>query len=123
MSPNVLANQPQNDVTLLEELVIIGEKVPTSPKGGNHGHTNTITPQPIEIPSNAAESRAENYRKIPNTPKPRVETTITLQSIETPSNTAEPRVGNSRQVTSNAQEPRAESQELRAKNQSQEPRA
>jgi hypothetical protein len=42
MSPKSLANQPQNDITLLtKELVTIGAKVPTTPKGGNHGHIAT----------------------------------------------------------------------------------
>jgi hypothetical protein len=58
MSPKFLANQPQNVITLLmKELVTIGAKVPTTPKGGNHGHTNTITPQPIETQSYTAEPR------------------------------------------------------------------
>jgi hypothetical protein len=43
MSPNFLANQPQNDITLLmEELVTIGAKILTTPKGGNHEHTGII---------------------------------------------------------------------------------
>jgi hypothetical protein len=43
MSPKILANQPQNDITLLmKELVTIGAKVPTTLKGGNHGHTGII---------------------------------------------------------------------------------
>ena len=43
MSPKFLANQPQNDITLLmKELVTIGAKVPTTLKGGNHGHTGII---------------------------------------------------------------------------------
>jgi hypothetical protein len=43
MPPNVLAKEPQNDITLLmKELVTIGAKVPTTPKGGNHGHTGII---------------------------------------------------------------------------------
>ncbi len=43
MSPKSLAKQPQNDITLLmNELVTIGEKVPTTPDGGNHGHTGII---------------------------------------------------------------------------------
>jgi hypothetical protein len=38
-----LAKQPQNDITLLmKELVTIGAKVPTTPKGGNHRHTGII---------------------------------------------------------------------------------
>ena len=118
MSANILAIQPQKDVTLLKELVTIGEKVPTTPKGGKHEHTDTITPQPIKMPSNTAESMVENSRKNPNTPKPRVKTTITPQPIKTPLNTVEPRVGNSR---AKSQEPRAENQEPRPK--SREPRA
>jgi hypothetical protein len=109
MSPKFLANQPQNDITLLtKELVMIGEKIPTTLEGGNHGHTNTITPQPSKTPSHTAETMAENSRKNPNTPKPRVKTTITLQPIKTPSNTAEPRVENSSQVTNNTPKPRVE---------------
>jgi hypothetical protein len=43
MSPKFLAKQPQNDITLLmKEMVTIGAKVPTTPKGGNHGHTGII---------------------------------------------------------------------------------
>jgi hypothetical protein len=43
MSPKFLANQPQNNTTLLmKELVMIGAKIPTTPKGGNHGHTGNI---------------------------------------------------------------------------------
>jgi hypothetical protein len=58
MSPKCLANQLQNDITLLtKELVTIGAKVPTTPEGGNHGHTNTITPQPSKTPSHTAEIR------------------------------------------------------------------
>jgi hypothetical protein len=56
MSPKFLANQPQNEITLLKELATTGEKVPTTPKGGNHGHTNTITLQPTKKTSNTAES-------------------------------------------------------------------
>jgi hypothetical protein len=75
MSPNFAAIQPQNDITLLiEKLVTIGTKVPTTPEGGNHGHTNIITLQPSETPSHTAEPWAENSKKISNTPKPRVET-------------------------------------------------
>jgi hypothetical protein len=43
MSPIFLAKQPQNDITLLmKELVTIGVKVPTTPEGGNNGHTGII---------------------------------------------------------------------------------
>jgi hypothetical protein len=43
MSPNFLTNQPQNDITLLmEELVTVGAKIPTTPKGGNYGHSGII---------------------------------------------------------------------------------
>jgi hypothetical protein len=128
MSPNFAAIQQQIDITfLIEKLVTIGTKVPTTPKGGNHGHTNTNTPQPSKTPSHTAEPRAENSRKISNTPKPRVETTITPQPIKIPSNTAEPRVENLRTKGGNHQEPRSESQELRSKSwepkaESQEPR-
>jgi hypothetical protein len=98
MSPKFLAIQPQNDITLLtKELVTIGPKFPTTPEGGNHGHTNTITLQPRKTPSHTAETSAENSRKNPITPKPRVETTITPQPIKTPSNTVEPKVENSSQ--------------------------
>ncbi len=122
MSPNFPAIQPQNDITLLiKKLVTIGTKVPTTPKGGNHGHTNTITPQPSKTPSHTAEPWAENYRKISNTPKPRIETTITPQPIKIPSNTAEPRVENLRTKGGNHQEPRSKSQEPWSE--SQEPRA
>jgi hypothetical protein len=110
MSPKFLANQPQNDITLLmKKLVMIGAKVPTTPKGGNHGHTDTITLQPSKTPSHTAEPRAKNSNQVTsNTPKPRVETTITPQPIKTPSNTSEPRVENSSQVTNNTPKPRAE---------------
>jgi hypothetical protein len=71
---------------------------------------DTITLQPSKTPSHTAESRVENSSQVTNnTPKPRVETTITPQPIKTTSNTAKPRVENS------SQNPRAESQELRAK--------
>jgi hypothetical protein len=47
MSPIFLANQPQNDITLLmKELVMIGAKTPTTPKGGHHGHTSIIIEDP-----------------------------------------------------------------------------
>jgi hypothetical protein len=43
MLPKFLANQPQNDIKLLmKELVTIGVKISTTPKGGNHGHTGII---------------------------------------------------------------------------------
>jgi hypothetical protein len=115
MSPIILENQPQNDITLLmKKLVTIGAKVPTTPEGGNHGHTNTFTPQPSKTPLHTAEPRAENSNQVTsNTPKPRVETTITPQSIKTPSNTAETRVENSSQVTK-SRELRAKSQELQS---------
>jgi hypothetical protein len=135
MSPNFLASQPQNDIALpMKKLVTNGTKVPTTPEGGNHGHTNTITPQPSKT-LHTAESRAEYSRKISNTLKPRVETTITPQPIKIPSNTAEPRVENLRTKGGNHQEPRAkirkpraEIQKPRAKSQkprtkSQEPRS
>jgi hypothetical protein len=68
MAPNFSAIQPQNDTFLLmKKLVTIGTKVPTTPKSGNYGHTDTITPQPSETPSHTAEPRAENSRKISNT--------------------------------------------------------
>jgi hypothetical protein len=109
----------------MKELVTIGAKVPTTPEGGNHGHTNTITLQPSETPSHTAKTRVENSSQVTNnTPKTRVETTITSQPIKTPSNTAEPRVENSSQVTNNTPKPSVEtteSQEPRAK--SQMPRA
>jgi hypothetical protein len=105
MSPKFSTNQPQNDITLLtKELATIGAKVPTTPEGGNHGHTNTITPQPRKTPLHTAETRAENSSQVPTTPEGgnhRHTDTITPQSIKTPSNTAEPRVENSGQVTNN----------------------
>jgi hypothetical protein len=89
-----LANQPQNDITfLMKKLVTIGAKVPTTPEGGNHGHTNTITPQPSKKPSHTTKSTAENSSEVTNnTPKPRVETTITTQPSKKPLHTAETRV-------------------------------
>jgi hypothetical protein len=43
MSPKFSTEQPQNDITLLmKELVMIGAKFPTTPKGGNHGHNGII---------------------------------------------------------------------------------
>jgi hypothetical protein len=69
MSPKFLANQPQNDITLLmKELVTIGAKVPATLKGGNHGHNDTITLQPIETPSNTVEPRVENCSQVTNKP-------------------------------------------------------
>jgi hypothetical protein len=110
MSPEFLAKQLQNDITLLmKELVMIGAKDPTPLEGGIHGHTNTITLQPSKTPLNTAEPRAENSSQVnSNTPKPRVETTITPQPIKKTSNTAEPRVENSSQVTSNTPKPMVE---------------
>jgi hypothetical protein len=56
MSPKLLANLPQNDITLLKKkLVTIGTKIPTTPEGGNHRHTDTITLQPNKTPSHTAE--------------------------------------------------------------------
>jgi hypothetical protein len=67
MSPKFLANQLQNDITLLmKKLVTIGAKVPTTPEGGNHGHTNTITPQPSKTPLHTAETRMENSSQVTN---------------------------------------------------------
>ncbi len=120
MSPKFLAIQPQKWCHTPQKLVTIGMKVPTTPEGGNHGHTNTITMQPSET-LHTAEPQAKNSRKNSNTPKPMVETTIALQPIKIPSNTAEPRVENLKIKGRNHQEPRAKSQEPRAK--SQEPRA
>ena len=120
MSPNFVAIKPQNDIALLKKLVTTGMKVPTTPEGGNHGHTNTITPQPSKT-LHTADSQAENSRKISNTLNPGVETNITLQPIKMKSNTVERGVENLRTKGGNHEEPRAESQEPRAK--SQEPRA
>jgi hypothetical protein len=110
MSPKFSANQPQNDITfLMKKLVMIGAKVPTTPEGGNHGHTNTITLQPSETSSHTAELGAENSSQVTNnTPKPRVETIITPQPSKKPSHTVETRVENSSQVTNNTQKPRVE---------------
>jgi hypothetical protein len=110
MLPKFPANQPQNDITfLMKKLVMIGAKVPTTPEGGNHGHTDTITPQPSKTPLHTAEPRAENSSQVTNnTPKPRVETTITPQQSKKPLHTVETRVENSHQVTNNTPKPRVE---------------
>jgi hypothetical protein len=66
---NFLANQPQIDITLLEELVTIGAEVPTTPKGGNHGHTNTITPQSIKKPIKHSGIKGRKLQENPKDPK------------------------------------------------------
>ncbi len=130
-----------HNLTILEkELIAILAAMPTSLGGGNHGHTNTITPQPSQTPSHTAEIRVKNSSQVTNnTPKPRVETTITPQPIKNTikhsrtkggklqsSDLQHPTTkgGNHREPRAKAgsqepryQEPRAKSQEPRAKSQ------
>jgi hypothetical protein len=107
MSTIFLGIQPQNDIAhLMKKLVTIGTKVATTPKGGNHGHTNTITLQPSKT-LHTAKSWAENSRKNPNTLKPRVETnTITPQPSKI-LHSAEPLAENLRKI-SNTLKPKVE---------------
>jgi hypothetical protein len=111
MAPKFLANQPQNDITLLiKELIKIRAKTPTTPKGGKQSHTT--------------EPRVGNSSQVTNnTPKSRVETfKVGPCARERPrAKSQELRATNSQEPRAESQEPRAASQELRAK--SQEPRA